>query len=401
MKASKGFTKMKFLFLLSTLLTAFSTFAANSPIIWNASCVGTQAYNLGNNLCLTDNGTGPYLPLSGGTITGDLTVNTLTTEGPVVYSSDAFSSLIITPSGTDIAIGNGINAPDGSGGVAVGVFANGSYSGAALVSYSNGSGGVAVGNSAYGFSGGTAVGAYSYGVSDGTAVGNGSDGSYYGAAVGFYSNGSSGGVAVGNSSNGSSGGVAVGDGSNTNGINGAVAIGGDVNSVYPAIVPSGFFLPTVQLGQGTAVLDGALNFGTGATVYPVMNSTGGLFGYSASSLDNGAITTDGSGNASFNSTTVTAIKNSATQTIVSCSLGGSITLSQPEQGSSYKKIVAYANSCHGTASYSFPTTFAHVPSIVTLATSGISAGYVTVLSTSTLTVNAGSTTSGNLIIEGY
>jgi hypothetical protein len=193
------------------------------------------------------------------------------------------------------AVGNGSN---GSGnGAAVGSGSNGSDYGAAMGSNSNGSDyGAAVGSNSNGSGNGAVVGYNSNGSDNGAVVGYNSYGFNGGTAVGYNSYGFNGGAAVGYNSYGYNGGAAVGYGSNTNGLNGAVAIGGDVDNVYPATIPGGFALPTVQLGQGTAVLDGALNFGTGATVYPVMNSTGGLYGYSASSFDNSLITTDGSGN---------------------------------------------------------------------------------------------------------
>ena len=326
---------------------------------------------------------------------GNLSVYTLqTTIGLVTYTSDAYSSLIIQPSGTDIAIGFGASAPDNNQGVAVGYNSNAQGGGTAIGANSNGySGGVAIGNGSsgdfnglavgYGSNGnggGVAIGANSNGSNNGAALGNYSDGDSYGAAVGQNSNGNSGGVgvgsgsngnnggvAVGSGSNGNSGGVAVGSGANTNGYNGCVAIGGDLNGVYAATIPGGFTLPTVQLGQGTAVLDGGLNFGTGANVYTVMDVNGALMPRVA-------------------------------RTTYTGSVSGSAAYSMPFRGQSYKKFLINLQALHdagGTITY--PTAFTKQPYLYG------DAAAVAVSSTSTtqltLAVTVGVT--GNVFVEGY
>jgi hypothetical protein len=88
--------------------------------------------------------------------------------------------------------------------------------------------------------------------------------------------------------------------------------------------------------------------------------------------------------------------NYATQTTVSCSTSGSAIFSQPERGSSYKKIVIYQNACLGTASYTYPTAFTNTPQI--LSQSLVS--QVTSVSTTAVTVT-GATSTGFANLEGY
>lgn len=96
--------------------------------------------------------------------------------------------------------------------------------------------------------------------------------------------------------------------------------------------------------------------------------------------------------------TFAGVKNTAAQTTVNGSTSGTAIYSQPEQGSSYKKVIIYLNALNGTASYTFPTAFTNTPVITT--TSGLAAAIVTTLNTTTA-IATGTTTTGFLFIEGY
>jgi len=89
---------------------------------------------------------------------------------------------------------------------------------------------------------------------------------------------------------------------------------------------------------------------------------------------------------------------SNTQTSVNGSTSGNATFCQVQTGTADKKVMIYCSALVGTASYTFPTPFSHVPAV--LITNGPANTVVTALSNSAVTVT-GSTTTGFVILEGF
>lgn len=92
-----------------------------------------------------------------------------------------------------------------------------------------------------------------------------------------------------------------------------------------------------------------------------------------------------------------SVSNSAAQTVVNCSTSGTVTFSQPEIGSSYKKVVAYFNACVGTFSYTYPTAFTNTPQLLS---QSITTAVITSVST-TAASGTGATTTGFADLDGY
>ena len=170
-----------------------------------------------------------YLRLSGGTLTGTLTIQA---NANLIYNTDrgyGSDSMLAICGGNNVEIGNGANGCY-SGGVAVGYDANGFYAGVGVGGFANGFWlGSSVGNWANGACG-AALGYGAYGATFGAAVGFQANGFYFGVAPGYQANGAFYGTAVGCQANGAGTNVAVGFAANAQGGNWRAALGTGVTN---------------------------------------------------------------------------------------------------------------------------------------------------------------------------
>jgi len=100
------------------------------------------------------------------------------------------------------------------------------------------------------------------------------------------------------------------------------------------------------------------------------------------------------GLASYDTNKVTV----TTETSVTGSTSGTAKFSQAASDPLFKRVIVYCTALVGTASYTFPTPFAHTP--VVLTTGGLAGSKATALSATAMTVT-GTTDTGFLIVEGY
>lgn len=151
-------------------------------------------------------------------------------------------------------------------------------------------------------------------------------------------------------------------------------------------------------GTSYAVYGGSTGAGTGTNV-------GGYFTASGASANYALLT--GTGNVGIGTSTpttalqvagtvtATAVADNAAQTVVSCSTSGTVTFSEPQQGTAYKLVLAYESACLGTASYTYPTAFTNTPDSL-----GADAAKFTSISSTAATVT-GTTTTGFSQLYGY
>jgi len=93
------------------------------------------------------------------------------------------------------------------------------------------------------------------------------------------------------------------------------------------------------------------------------------------------------------------ISVTATKIVVNGSTSGSVEMTQPFNGDTYKKVIFYLNSLTGSASFTFPQSFDHVPAIIE--TSSVISSTAQFLTTTGVTIYSNSGISGFLILEGY
>jgi hypothetical protein len=80
---------------------------------------------------------------------------------------------------------------------------------------------------------------------------------------------------------------------------------------------------------------------------------------------------------------------------------GTVSVSMPFQGSSYKKVVIYMTAFNGATGYNFPIAFTHTPAIIVNSDSGgIPASAISALTTSSMTLT-GMTDTGFIFLEGF
>jgi hypothetical protein len=95
--------------------------------------------------------------------------------------------------------------------------------------------------------------------------------------------------------------------------------------------------------------------------------------------------------------------NTATQTSVAGSTSGTAVFSEPQQGSSWKRIEIVLTALTGTASYTFPVAFVKTPdSFVGFTATGATASSIsTTAVTITSAASGASASSGTIMLEGY
>jgi hypothetical protein len=149
--------------------------------------------------------------------------------------------------------------------------------------------------------------------------------------------------------------------------------------------------------------NGTSSIGYGSTIYWIQDSTTPTGHLSFNLNNNGTITEIAKLDQTGNFATNGNVNIAAAQTTLSGATSGTVVWSQPFQGSSYKKFIAYFNAYENDTAtnqtITFTTAFTQTPIIVSNST-----GLTISTTASTVTITAPnniSTFSGWLIIEGY
>lgn len=158
---------------------------------------------------------------------------------------------------------------------------------------------------------------------------------------------------------------------------------------------------SVEIFEGS-YWNGTASVNYGSQLYWVQDSTTPSGHLSFNLYNNGTVTQVASLDQSGNLTTNGYVNINAPQTTLSGTTSGSVVWSEPIQGTSYKKFVAYFNAYENTSAtaqtITFPTAFSFTPIII-----GNNTGTTPSATTTTLTlpVSMSATASGFIIIEGY
>lgn len=288
----------------NTTGTAGNITATSNSTLTTLSSLSLPASQITGTLPVVNGGTGQSSFTDGQILIGETTGNTL-----VPATLTAGTGIAITNGGGTITVSTtGAGATPGGANQSIqfnnaGVFAGfGTWDGTTLtvpgaaiinnVQYtsnanndviinptSNVNQNIRIGSGATSSAQSVAVGFQANASATGTAIGYQANGSSFGTAVGTLANANGGGVAIGQLANGTSDTVAIGFHAAAGTVAGNVAIGGASTGTQAARI-IGFSNPTVQIGAGTAVLDGGLNFGTGpgGTTYGIFDRTGKFHG---------------------------------------------------------------------------------------------------------------------------
>ena len=166
----------------------------------------------------------------GGVALDDLYLNASgdTIYGPLHFATTNQAGIIITGTGTNIAIGASANSV--LEGIAIGTLANAYAYGVSIGKYSLGYGSaVSVGDNARSCNGGVAVGGWANARLGGTAVGAGSYAVLGGIGLGFYADGAYTNIAIGNYASAAGGSYRIALGQQiTNAIDSSIAVRGDL-----------------------------------------------------------------------------------------------------------------------------------------------------------------------------